>query len=87
MAKPDRLHSESQEIVTHFGDLADTFLLNGCITVNSIWIGVTSHLIDIGKNISKGNHTETVQGMTRPSLCPEVSDRNKRCSTTKVNRH
>ena len=47
------------------------------IKVNSILIGVTSHLIDIGNNLSKGNHTETVQGITRSSLCPEVSDRNK----------
>ena len=45
--------------------------------VNSILIGVTSHLIDIGNNIPKGNDTETVQGITRSSLCPEVSVRNK----------
>ena len=43
--------------------------------VNSILIGVTSHLIDIDNNLSKENHTETVQGITRSSLCPEVSDR------------
>ena len=48
--------------------------------VNSILIGVTSHMIDIGNNISKGNDTETVQGITRSSLCPEVSVRNKRLS-------
>ena len=47
---------------------------------NIILIGVTSHLIDIGNNISKGNDTETVQGITRSALCPEVSDRNKRLS-------
>ena len=48
--------------------------------VNSILIGVTSHLIDIGNNISKGNDTETVQGITRSSLFPGVSVRNKRLS-------
>ena len=48
--------------------------------MNSILIGMTSHLIDIGNNLSKGTHTETVQGITRSSLCPEVSDRNKRIS-------
>ena len=48
--------------------------------VNSILIGVTSHLIDIGNNLSKGNHTETVQVITRSSLCPEVSDRKTRLS-------
>ena len=58
--------------------------------MNSILIGVTSHLIGIGNNLSKGNHTETVQGITRPSLCPEVSDspeQTVKCSTIKVNRH
>ena len=45
--------------------------------VNSILIGVTSHLIDIG---NKGNDTDRVQGITRSSLCPEVSVRNKRLS-------
>ena len=39
--------------------------------VNSILIGVTSRLIDIGNNISKGNDTETVQGITISSLCQE----------------
>ena len=48
--------------------------------VNIILIGVTSHLIDIGNNISNGNDTETVQGIARSSLCPEVSVRNKRLS-------
>ena len=48
--------------------------------VNSILIGVTSLLIDIGNNISKGNDTITVQGITRSPLCPEVSVRNKRLS-------
>ena len=49
--------------------------------VNSILIGVTSHLIDIGNNTSNVNDTETVQGITRSSLCPEVSVRNKRLGT------
>ena len=66
MVKPERSHSESQEVKTHFGDLADTFLSNVYIKVTSILIGVTSQLIDIGKNLSKGNHAETVQGITRP---------------------
>ena len=50
--------------------------------VNSILIGVTSLLIDIGNNISKGGggDTVTVQGITRSPLCPEVSVRNKRLS-------
>ena len=80
MVKPEWSHSESQEVVTHFGDLADTFLSNVYFKVNNILIGVTSHLIDIGKNLSKENRTETVHRITRPSLCPEVSDRNKRLS-------
>ena len=47
---------------------------------NSILIGLISHLIDIGNTISNGNDTETVQGITRSSGCPEVSVRNKRLS-------
>ena len=73
MVKPEWSHSESHRVVAHFGNLADTFNFK----VNSLLIGVTSHLIDIGNNISKRNHTEMVQGITRSSLCPEVSDRNK----------
>ena len=34
-------------------------------------------MIDIGNNLSKGT-IQKVQGITRSSLCPEVSDRNKR---------
>ena len=80
MVKPEGSHSESHEVVAHFGDLADTFLYNVYFKVNSNLIGVTSHLIDIGNSMSKGNATETVQGITRSSLCPEVSVRNKRLS-------
>ena len=78
MVKPEWSNSESHQVEAHFGDLADTFLYNVLFKVNSILIGVTSHLIDIGYILSKGNHTETVQGITRPSFCPEISDRNKR---------
>ena len=80
MVKPEWSNSESHQVEAHVGDLADTFLYNVLFKVNSILIGVTSHLIDIGNNLSKGNHTETVQGITRPSFCTEVSDRNKRLS-------
>ena len=37
-------------------------------------------LIHIGNNLSKGNHAEKVQVITRSSLCLEVSDMNKRLS-------
>ena len=40
--------------------------------MNIMLIGLTSHFIDIGKNLSKGNHTEAVQGITRPSLIVSV---------------
>ena len=50
------------------------------VKVNIILIGVTSHLIDVGNNLSNGNHIEMVKEITRPSFCPEVSDRNKRLS-------
>ena len=50
------------------------------ISSHSLILKSSSHLIDIGNNISKGNDTEMVQGITRSSLCPDVSVRNKRLS-------